>query len=145
MSLQDMELSGELTREALTSGEVARHLVAIEDWLQAADIEANPNRTRLEQAYSAIHGIARIALRVDGYRVTSTRRHHQVALESLTETMGVGVEDIDYFLSLSGERHNDIYDAAPVTDSDVSDATAAAANLAKKLHVWLEARNAQDS
>ena len=135
-----MELSGELSREALSSGEVARHLVAIQEWLQAAGIEANPNRTRLEQAYSAIHGIARIALRVEGYRVTSTRRHHQVALESLTETMGVRVEDIDYFLGLSGERHSDVYDAAPVTDSDVADAVGAAGNLAAKLHMWLETR-----
>ena len=135
-----MELSGELSREALTSGEVARHLVSIEEWLQAANIEANPNRTRLEQAYSAIHGIARIALRVEGYRVASMRRHHQVALESLAETMGVRVEDIEYFLTLSGERHHDVYDAAPVTDSDVSDAVDAAASLAKNLQKWLQAR-----
>jgi len=140
MSLQDMELSGELSREALTSGEVARHLGAIEERLQAANLEANPNRTRLEQAYCAILSSARIALRVEGYRVTSSRRHHQVALEALADTLGAEAEDIDYFLSLSGERHNDIYDAAPVTDSDVADAIDAATSLAGKLRAWLEVR-----
>jgi uncharacterized protein (UPF0332 family) len=140
MSLQDMESSGELAREDLTSGEVARHLESIRERLQAANFEGNPNRTRLEQAYYAILNCARIALRVDGYRITSSRRHHQIALETLIEAMGTDNADIDYFHSLSGERHNDIYDAAPVTDSDVSDAIEAATKLAEKLHAWLEVR-----
>ena len=140
MSLQDMELSGELAREALTSGEVARHLESIKERLQAANLEDNPNRTRLEQAYYATLNCARIALRVEGYRIKSPRRRHQVALETLIETMGTDSEDIDYFLSLSRERHDDIYDAAPVTNSDVSDAIEAATNLAEKLHAWLGVR-----
>ena len=140
MSLQDLELSGELSREALATGEVARHLQSIAERLQAANLEANPNRVRLEQAYNAIHICARTALRVDGYRITSARGHHQVALETLSETMGTERADIDFFLSLSRERHNDIYDAAPVADSDVRDAIEAATGLAQKLHAWLEAR-----
>lgn len=140
MSLRDMESSGDLSHEPLTSGEVGRHLESIKERLQAATLEANPNRTRLEQAYYALLNCARIALRVEGYRITSPRRHHQVALETLIETLGVGNEDIDFFLSLSRERHNDIYDAAPVTDSDVRDAIEAATNLAQKLHAWLEVR-----
>ncbi len=140
MSLQDLELSGELSREALTTGEVVRHMESIKERLQAANLEANPNRVRLEQAYNAIHICARTALRVEGYHITSSHRHHQVALETLIETMGIDNEDIDYFLSLSGERHDEIYDALPVTDSDVSDAIEAATELAEKLRAWLEVR-----
>ena len=140
MSLQDLEFSGELSREALTTGEVARHLQSITERLQAANLEANPNRVRLEQAYNAIHICARTALRVESYRITSSRRHHQVALETLSETMGIDNADIDYFLGLSGERNNDIYDAAPVADSDVSDAVEAATELVKKLRTWLGVR-----
>ena len=140
MSLQDLELSGEISRESLTTGEVARHLESIEERLQAARLEANSNRVRLEQAYNAIHICARTALRVEGYRITSPRRHHRIALESLAETMGVDNADIDYFLSLSGERSSGIYDAAPVPDSDVSEAVEAATNLAEKLHTWLVVR-----
>ena len=140
MSLRDMESSGDLSREPLTSGEVARHLESIEERLGAAALEANPNRTRLEQAYYVLLHCARIALRVEGYRITSPRRHHQVAFESLSETMGADSADIDFFLSLSRERHNDIYDAAPVAESDVRDAIEAAASLAQKLHAWLQVR-----
>jgi hypothetical protein len=140
MSLQDLELSGELSREALTTGEVGRHLQSVEERLQAANLEANPNRVRLEQAYNAIHICARTALRVEGYRITSPRRHHHVALETLSETIGANSADIDYFLSLSGERNRDIYDAAPVVDSDVSDAVEAATELAEKLRAWLGVR-----
>jgi len=140
MSLQDLELSGELSREALATGEVARHLESIAERLQAASLEANPNRVRLEQAYNAIHICARTALRVEGYRITSSRRHHQIALETLSETMGIDDADIDYFLSLSTVRHSDIYDATPVADSDVSDAVEAATELTERLRVWLKAR-----
>ena len=62
MSLQDLERSGEISRESLTTGEVARHLESIEERLQAARLEANSNRVRLEQAYNAIHICARTAL-----------------------------------------------------------------------------------
>jgi len=140
MSLQDQELSGDLVREALTTGEVTRHVRSIEDRLQAANLAANPNRVRLEQAYNAIHICARTALRVEGYRITSRRGHHQVALQSLNETMGIDNADIDYFLNLSGERGDDIYDAAPVGDSDVSEAVEAAAKLAETLRAWLAVR-----
>jgi len=140
MSLQDLELSGELTREPLTTGEVARHLESIEERLQAADLESNSNRVRLEQAYNAIHICGRIALRGEGYRITSRQKHHEVALVTLAETIGVDNEDIDYYLGLSRERHDEYYDAAPVTDSELSSAIEAATELVAKLRAWLEVR-----
>ena len=54
--------------------------------------------------------------------------------------MGVGNEDIDYFLDLSRTRGSDLYDAIPVTDTDVSEAIEAATSLAEKLASWLDAR-----
>lgn len=140
MDLRDMELSGRLSRESLTSGELARFRESIKERLKDAGNEQNSNRTRLEQAYHAIFNCAWIALRVEGYRANSMPGHHRVVLESTAETMGIASEDIDYFLDLSRARGSDLYEAMPVPDSDVAEAIEAARELAEKLSVWLEGR-----
>lgn len=140
MDLRDLELSGHVSRESLTSGEAARFQDSITERLEDAKNAKNSNRTRLEQAYHAILNCAWIALRVDGYRVHSMPGHHRIVLESLSETMGTANKDIDYFLTLSRTRGLDLYEAMPVSDSDVDDAIEEAAILAKKLSLWLEAR-----
>ena len=140
MSLHDLELSGAIKREELTSGEINRFQLAIQERLVAASLDANPNRTRFEQAYDAILNCAWIALRVEGYRATSKQGHHRVVLESLAETMGIPNKEIDYFLSLSELRNRDLYDAMPATDSDVVDALQAATELAEKVTAWVKFR-----
>jgi hypothetical protein len=138
--LQEMEMRGELAREPLTSGEVTRRLESIEERLEATNLESNSKRIRLEHAYDAIHFCARLALRVESYRIVNREGHHRVALESLADTLGIDNEDIDYFLGLSRERHDEYYDAAPVTDSELSSAIEAAAEMVEKLRAWLEVR-----
>lgn len=135
-----MELSGHVSREPLTSGEVARFRESIRERLEDANNTKNSNRTRLEQAYHAIFNCAWIALRVDGYRANSMLGHHRVVLESVAETMGTADRDIDYFLELARVRGSDLYDAMPVPDSDVDDAIEVATTLAEKLNEWLEVR-----
>lgn len=135
-----MELSGNVSREPLTSGEVARFQASIKERLEDANNTQNSNRTRLEQAYHVIFNCAWIALRVDGYRAKSMPGHHRVVLESMAETMGTDNRDIDYFLDLSRARGLDLYEAMPVPDSDVDDAIEAAKRLAEKLNDWLEVR-----
>ncbi|MCK5584915.1 hypothetical protein KAJ02_02475 [Candidatus Bipolaricaulota bacterium] len=135
-----MELSGHVSREPLTSGEVARFRESIRERLEDANNTKNSNRTRLEQAYHAIFNCAWIALRVDGYRANSMPGHHRVVLESMAGTMGADNRDIDYFLELARVRGSDLYDAMPVSDSDVDDAIEAATKLAEQLSEWLEVR-----
>ena len=140
MDLRDMELSGHVSREPLTSGEVSRFQESIKERLEDASNTQNSNRTRLEQAYHAIFNCAWIALRVEGYRANSMPGHHQVVLESMAETMGTSNEDIDYFRDLSRVRGSDLYEAMPVPSSDVDDAIEAATEIAEKLASWLEVR-----
>ena len=135
-----MLLNNEISREPPTSGEVPRFRESIKNRLEDANNTSNHNQTRLEQAYYAIFNCAWIALRVDGYRANSGRGHHRVVLESLEHTMGADNKDIDYFLDLSRTRGSDLYDAIPVTDTDVSEAIEAATSLAEKLASWLDAR-----
>jgi hypothetical protein len=108
--------------------------------LADAHNESNHGPTRLEQAYSAILNCALLTLRVEGYRAKPGQGHHQLAIESLAETMGIENADVDYFLELARTRHDDIYEAVPITDADVEEAIEAATELAEKLDRWLEGR-----
>ena len=140
MSLQDLVPSGALEREGLTTGEVQRFQKSIQDRIADASNAENSNSTRMELAYHAVLECAILALRVDGFRLKSVRGHHQIALETLSETIGTTTEVIDYFLELSSLRGAVLCEAAPVSDSDVEDAIAAAIELADKLTGWIKFR-----
>jgi hypothetical protein len=140
MSLEEMLLRGEIRRERLAAGEVGRFLEAIRQGLDDARRKDNHGQTRLELAYHVVLSCAWIALRVEGYRPSAGRRHHQVALESLALTLGIAGGDIDYFLDLARMRHSTLYDAVVVAETDVEAAVAAAVDLSGKVAAWLEAR-----
>ena len=140
MSLKDMALRGELIREPMTSGEIARLSASIERRLEDAANTTNHSETRFEQAYQAIFNCAWTALRVEGWRAAKGRGQHVVVLQSLTETLGIDGQSIDYFLTLSRQRHRDLYEATPIPLSDAEETIVEAVRLAEKLKGWLEAR-----
>lgn len=114
---------------------------AIADCLADArntDIHA-PNR--LELAYKAILKCALLALRAGGLRLKSSQGHHRYALESLQHTLGVPIEDVDYFCDLAQTRHDDMYSSAPVSDNDLGDVMTAAADLSDTLDSWLREKD----
>lgn len=63
-----------------------------------------------------------------------------MTLESLADTLGIAGGDIDYFLDLARMRHNTLYDAIVVAETDVEAAVSAAVDLSGTLTAWLEAR-----
>jgi len=140
MHLRDLVLNGYLDRESLTTGDVQKYKEAIGECLADANNDTNANRTRLLLAYDAILKCALLALRVDGYRLKATQGHHQIALETLAETVGSTDADIDYFSELSRIRHADVYDSQVVSDSDVKEAIEAANQLEKKTAGWVDFR-----
>jgi uncharacterized protein (UPF0332 family) len=104
-----MLLRDELRREPETPGEIKRLLEAIDRRLEDAGNEVNHPETRLEQAYHAIHGCALVGLRVNDLRPTDRRGHHVVALESLSDTLGIPDDRVDYFQMLRDLRNKDLY------------------------------------
>jgi len=140
MSLEEMVLRDELRREAATSSEIDRLRAAIARRLDdARNLSIHPE-ARLEQAYQAVFSCAWMALRELGLRAVSARGQHRVVLESLAETLGVEVEDIDFFLELLHLRNRDLYEAIPVSTESAEEATAAAAQLFERMLAWLERR-----
>ncbi len=141
MSLAEMLLRDELRREPETPGEVKRLLEAINRRLDDAGNEANHPETRLEQAYHAILNCALAGLRVSGLRPTDRRGHHVVALETLSWTLGIPDDRVDYFQTLRDLRNKDLYTGGiHVTLRQAEEAVAEAHTLRSNLGRWLEER-----
>jgi len=143
VSLAEMLLRDELRREPTTPGEVERLLEAVDRRLQDGGNEANHPETRLEQAYHAILSCALAGLRVNGLRPTDRRGHHVVALESLTDTLGIPDDRVDYFQMLRDLRNKHLYTGGiHVTVRQAEEAMAEAQSLRGELEHWLEERRA---
>ena len=137
MNLQDLELSRDIAREPLTSGEVTRFRESIADRLKDASNPEISSRTRLELAYYVILDCALLALRVEGYRVKSERGHHQTALRTLSESVGANSSEVDYYFELARIRGASLYGATPISHSDARDAVEAATELTEKVSAWV--------
>jgi len=141
MSLAEMLLRDELRREPATPGEVERLLEAVDRRLQDGGNDANHPETRLEQAYHAILNCALAGLRVTGLRPTDRRGHHVVALESLSDTLGIPNDRVDYFQTLRDLRNKDLYTGGiHVTIRQAEEAIAEAQALRSDLERWLAER-----
>jgi len=141
MSLAEMLLRDELRREPESPGEIERLLESIDRRLEDAGNEVNHPETRLEQAYHAILNCALVGLRVNGLRPTDRRGHHIVALESLSDTLGIPSDRVDYFQTLRDLRNKDLYTGGiRVTVRQAEEAIAEAQVLRKDLVRWLEER-----
>ena len=144
LSLQEMLLRSELKREKAVPGEIKRLLRTVHRRLHDASHSEIYPETRLEQAYHAILGCSLIALRAHNLRVTDRRGHHIAALESLTGTLGLSVERIDYFQTLRMLRNKDLYTGGShITASQADEAVREANTLAGELSVWLETQQGQ--
>jgi len=138
-----MLLRDELQREPVTPGEVGRLLEAVDRRLQDGGNDANHPETRLEQAYYAILNCALIGLRMNGLRPTDRRGHHMVALESLSDTLGMPADRVDYFQMLRDLRNKDLYTGGVhVTVRQAEEAIAEAQALRSELEQWLDERAA---
>lgn len=143
MSLAEMLLRDELRREPEAPGEIKRLLEAIGRRLEDGGNEANHPETRLEQAYHAILTCALVGLRVNGLRPTDRRGHHVVALESLSDTLGISNDRVDYFQMLRDLRNKDLYTGGiHATVSQADEAIGEAQALRCELEHWLGEREA---
>jgi len=141
MSLAEMLLRDELRREPATPGEVERLLEAVDRRLQDGGNDANHPETRLEQAFHAILNCALVGLRVTGLRPTDRRGHHVIALESLSDTLGIADDRVDYFQTLRDLRNKDLYTGGiHVTIRQAEEAIAEAQALRSDLERWLAER-----
>ena len=94
MSLEEIILRGELSREPASAGEIRRLIDAATRRLKdAANTSIHPE-TRLEQAYHAILNCALVALRAENLRAVNGPGKHRFAIESLADTLGTAPDAI---------------------------------------------------
>jgi len=138
MGLEDLVNVGEL--EKLTAGlnEIRGLLKKAHRKLSDAQSEDISRETRLEQAYNVILTCALVALRTSGYRMRSSKSAHYTAIETLRDTVGLHEDKIDYFQSLRGMRHRDIYEAdLVINEHDLSESIKEAEDLLALLETWV--------
>lgn len=138
MSLAKWYRQRRLKRLEPTADEVARLLHAAERRLADAENTSIYPETRLEQAYQVILTCAIIALRATGYRVSTSRGRHVLALESLHETLGLDEERVGYYQTLRTVRHRGLYEGfLDVDEGDLFEALAEAKQLLGDVQRWL--------
>jgi len=141
VSLDEMILRSELSREPARQGEIRRLIDAATRRLEdAANTSIHPE-TRLEQAYHTILNCALAALRAENLRAVNAPGKHRFVIESLADTLGTHADLIAHFQQLRDLRHRDIYEGSiHVSEREAEDAVAEASRLLEHLRTWLEAR-----
>jgi len=138
MGLEDLANVGVLEKLPASWTEVNGLLKKAGRKLSDAKSDSISRETRLEQAYNVILTCALIALRVAGYRILSKKSGHYTAIETLRYTIGLDNDKIDYFQSLRGLRHRDIYEAdLVINEEDLSDSIREAESLLSGLETWI--------
>jgi len=138
MGLEDLANVGVMEKLPASWTEVNGLLKKAGRKLSDAKSDSISRETRLEQAYNVILTCALIALRVAGYRILSKKSGHYTAIETFRDTIGLDDDKINYFQSLRGLRHRDIYEAdLVISDQDLSDSIREAESLLVELETWV--------
>ena len=117
---------------------VGRLLTAAERNLTDAALPALSAENRFDAAYKAIMQCAMIALHANGYRtLTSRPGHHQTAIQTLPQTIGLPNEEMIVLDALRKQRNLADYDGDPVPDSTAQDCITCARSLLVELRNWL--------
>jgi hypothetical protein len=117
MTLQNL-LGKTLDAVAPNRETVGRLLAAAERNLTDAVLPALSTENRFDAAYKAVMQCAMVALHANGYRtLTSRPGHHQTAIQTLPQTIGLPPEEMIVLDALRKQRNLADYDGDPVPDS----------------------------
>lgn len=143
MTLQNL-LGISLDAVAPERTQAARMLAAAERNLIDAQLPALSTESRFDIAYKAIMQLAMLALYANGYRtLTSRPGHHQTAIQTLTLTTGLPVEQVRVLDALRKQRNLADYSGDLVPDSAMEECLSSATMLSAHVKAWLQA-NRQD-
>lgn len=112
--------------------------------LADARVKGVSAETRFASAYAAIRVVADIGLHAHGYRpLTNRPGHHQVAIQSLTNSLGIAAATVIVLDGLRKQRHLIEYMGESVPESMVDACISEAENLLARAVSWLEANRPQ--
>lgn len=129
-----------ITLDAITPSRatIRRLLSAAERNLADAGIAELSAENRFDAAYKAIMQVAMVALHANGYRtLTSKPGHHQTAIQTLSQTVGLLPDQIIVLDALRKQRNLSDYEGDPVPESAVKECIASAQALLDHVKIWL--------
>ena len=142
MTLENLLRIGKLKPHAADKVEIARLLAAAARALADAGIQHLSSDARLDLAYRAIMQAALAAMLAEGYRpTTSEPGHHQLIIQALPKTAGIGAERIRVLDAYRAARNQSDYRGVPVSDAVAHECLGDARVLVDDIRISLAARH----
>ncbi|MEN2472519.1 DNA-binding protein [Burkholderia sp. GS2Y] len=106
--------------------------------LADAQLAGLSNENRFDAAYKAIMQLAMLALHANGFRtMTSRPGHHQTAIQTLPQTIGLPVARMIVLDALRKQRNLSDYSGDVVQASAVNECIASATALMTDVKAWV--------
>ncbi|MDH0047524.1 DNA-binding protein [Comamonas terrigena] len=121
---------------------MAKLLRAAQQNLADAQVPQISAGNRFDAAYKCIMQCAMLGLWAHGYRTsTSQPGHHQTAIQTLDQTLGVPKGDVIVLDALRRQRNVNDYDGDPISDASLQAGLQAASKLLAHTQQWLHAQH----
>jgi hypothetical protein len=118
---------------------VRRLLDGADRHIADAKVEAVSAETRFGSAYTAVRMLADIGLHANGFRtLTSKPGHHQMAIQTLPESLGVDSRTVIRLDQLRKQRNLTEYSGDLIPESAVTECLAQAEALQVVVIAWLK-------
>ena len=131
-----------ITLDAITAdkAQVGKLLAAAERNIANAQLKGLSAENRFDAAYKAIMQLAMVSLNANGYRtLTSKPGHHQTAIQTLPQTVGLPQAKVIVLDALRKQRNVSDYAGDLTTDAAVEECLASAKELLTHVRAWLAA------
>lgn len=142
MSLSNLQAIGRLQPLPLDPAGMAKLLRAARQNLADARVEQISNGNRFDAAYKCILQCAMLGLWANGWRTsTSQPGHHQTAIQTLDQTLGVSRDDLIVLDALRRQRNLNDYEGDPIADATLHACLQAADTLLEHTLQWLQSHH----
>lgn len=142
MSLSNLQAIGRLQPQPPDPPAMAKLLQAARQNLADARVEQISASNRFDAAYKCIMQCAMLGLWANGWRTsTSQPGHHQTAIQTLDQTLGVPQPHLIVLDALRRQRNVNDYEGDPITDATLYACLQAADQLLNHTLRWLQARH----
>lgn len=142
MSLSNLQAIGRLQPQPPDPPAMAKLLQAARQNLSDARVEQISASNRFDAAYKCIMQCAMLGLWANGWRTsTSQPGHHQTAIQTLDQTLGVPQPHLIVLDALRRQRNVNDYEGDPITDATLHACLQAADQLLNHTLRWLQARH----
>ena len=142
MSLSNLQAIGRLQAQAPDPASIVKLLQAPHQNLADARVQQISATNRFDAAYKCIMQCAMLGLWANGWRTsTSQPGHHQTAIQTLDQTMGVPKADLIVLDALRRQRNLNDYEGDPIAAATLQACLQAAEKLLGHTEHWLRSRH----